>query len=226
MTPSLFLVPLVALAADDFEVTSTKFTADATPYLSAMADRFLVCLAAEGTEITPADEATVRDALTSLSTVLARAGGSDCTTTDEAVARCAGAMAAYPCTSLHSQIQRVIDGDLSAGAPAWSIDYASALSGRVESCYTEETGLVPDAAQSEDLATWRSVIAGTLGQLQLGCAPIPDRLAVCTAEIGAIPCSELAAFLATEFESETASFDLKKFMATCDGWLDCGQLEY
>lgn len=222
MLPFLFVVLswTGALAQDEVEsFPGQQLDVDASPYVEALTQRFLDCLGAEGTTFDEADAAAVQEAISVMVPALSNQGSSSCTADETAVADCASAVSIQSCESLHEDLAAVLTGQISlVDVPAWAASYASAMSGRVASCYEAETGTPLAAAEQDDLTLFESMVGQTMGALTQACAVREDQVDTCIAEAGAMDCAALATYLA----SEDVDLMVRDFMAGCQGALDCG----
>jgi len=219
-TSLLLLLTLAPSAQDDEEfVPGTAREVDATPYVEALAERFMTCLAAEGTAIDDSDAAVVEDALATMVPLLSMEEASPCTATEEAMTACAASAATRSCPDLQTDILDVMAGRVSiTEVPAWAASYASAMSTRIASCYGAETGVPLTADEQADLTLFESMIGQTFGALTQACDVREEKVSPCIAEAGALDCAALAAYLA----SEDVDLMIRDFMASCEGVFDCG----
>lgn len=217
MIPLLLVSAFFARAQDD-EVAAPS-TVDPSPYLAALVGRFQACLQAEGSVVSSEEADQVQDALESLSGALRYTEGG-CTASAEAVAACAAAVGARSCDELHDDISALFDGRIGDPPPSWAITYGSALSSRTGECYELETGLPLDENQRVDLSAFSQAIAASMAQLASGCEIRDAQLAVCTQEAQNMNCGALGTQVNSGAEVMTRSF-----MAACEGWVDCGQIE-
>jgi hypothetical protein len=222
ITPALLLLTLsTALAQEEPEdvLLGEPSDVDASPWIEALGDRFLECLADEGTSFDAADAAAVQEAISVMAPALSNAGGSSCTADQDAVSACAASATAQSCESLHGELAAILSGQMSlVEVPTWAESYASAMSGRVASCYAAETGTPLSSDEQADLTLFQSLIGQTLGALTQACSVDEDNVDTCISEAGAMDCADLATYLA----SEEVDLMVKDFMASCSGALDCG----
>jgi len=238
---ALLLAAGAAWGQDDEPASTT--TADTAPYVQALTDRFMACLAAEGSAVGAEDAAAAAEAIGMLSPILNRYGGTDCAASSEAVQACADQARAMACTAIHDRLSAALSGDVSGGvsSPEWADSYAGALTGRIQACHGAETGETLTAEGMADLDRYRGFLAGALGALGASCKVDDGRLATCRAAATALPCDTLAAYLQAG-EQASAQIDvagasdeeiaeaagaggqdlLQQSMAACGGFLDCG----
>lgn len=212
----LLSLSLPGLAQDEVEPTPDV---DATPYVDALVDRFMACLADEGTTLADADTTQVTDAIEALAPLASQAG-SDCVASAAAVTACADTVRTRSCEDLHDDIRAIFDGRIGPPPPAWAEVYAGALSERVGHCYQVETGAALTASQQADLQVFQNVVGGTLGTMASSCDVRDDALSICTSLIRVMSCESLGERL----DGDTSSL-VQELMDGCEGWLDCGQLE-
>lgn len=216
---ALVALLLPARSQDDVEVPSHTSTVDALPYLEALQERFASCLAAEGTELPPADAATVKETLETVAPLLPWTSSGSCTSSEAAVAECAAAAAATPCDLLGANLEAALRGELAGAQPEWAVAYGNALAERVGACFVAETGRELTKDEDDDLDGFRSLLAQTLANVATSCPVDGGRAATCTAAVAEMPCTALATALA----NDDVELLVTSFVTGCEGFLDCGE---
>jgi len=216
---------------------------DLTPYVTAVSNKFLSCLADEGDPL-PADEAgDAADAIERFAVLLARfEQEGDCTEDEAAMLACTAGVQTQSCAELASEVSSLLSGQLPGQPPPpqWADDYAAAITDTVTRCWQielaapagddDDSGLAARWAAVDpaelppvppetvaDLEQFRGILAGAMGTLSGACTLNEDAFAVCLSGMHSIGCVDLAEKLDTD---STAM--VRELLADCTGFLDCG----
>lgn len=114
------------------------------------------------------------------------------------------------------------------GTPDWAVAYGDALGGRIGTCYAAEVGRRLDESEEHDVMLFRTMMAGTVGQLAASCPPDSREAAQCAQDASTMDCAVLAGY-ATAVTAETDTGEIEvdnemvsRLLTRCDGFLDCG----
>ncbi len=233
MLPLLVWSLAPVLAADEDTAAKTGEPVDTTAYLNALTGAFLSCVTAEGTALSGDDESAVQQALMTMAPILSFAGiTTQCTATAAAADACTTWVRAASCADLQGRIEAVINGEiLVPGTPDWAVSYGDALGSRIGACYALEIGRPLDESEEHDVMLFRTMMAGTVGQLAAACPPDPAAAARCTEDARTMDCAVLAGYAtATTEQTDTGALEIdnemvSRLLTRCDGFLDCSGQE-
>lgn len=97
-------------------------------------------------------------------------------------------MRSASCGDLQDRIEAVINGEvLTPGTPDWAVAYGDALGGRIGTCYAAEVGRPLDESEEHDVMLFRTMMAGTVGQLAASCPPDSREAAQCAQDASTMP---------------------------------------
>lgn len=185
---------------------------------SAVAERLVACVEAEGNTVSPADREVLRDVSQALGPVVARSlCGDDCDDDARTRDECAARVRGLSCDELSTRLR---PGPARGEAPAWASGLGRAIASRVGACAVEERdGQTLDDDERRALADFEGELASALGSLTASgaCVVNENALPACAMSVSAASCGGLGARL----EDDVSALG-RTVTPTCAAMFRCG----